>query len=456
MKSKTEFICRECGYKSSKWYGRCPNCKDFNTFEETVIESEQSPAKTSRAHVLKSSSSAVTLNNIQVPEQVRTKTGIGEFDRVLGGGIVNGSVTLLSGEPGIGKSTILLQICSKLGENNKLLYVSGEESQSQLKLRAQRLCVESENLYILSETEISEICDEIELLTPDIVIVDSIQTMYDSASSSIPGSVTQVKNSAQAFIRLAKTKNIAVIIVGHVNKDGAIAGPKVLEHMVDTVLYFEGEKQHSYRILRSEKNRFGSTNEIGVFEMLEEGLSEVENPSEMLLSQRISNVSGNCTVCVMEGTRPILTEIQALVSLSSYPAPKRMSAGFDYNRMSLVAAVLEKRLGLKFSTQDIYMNVAGGLKIFEPSSDLAAALALISGYKDIPIPDNVVAMGELGLSGECRAVGNINLRINESIRLGFTKILIPYKNYLKIKDKKYPGAEIVPIRGIFDSLKLFS
>ncbi len=456
MKTKTEFVCTECGYKSAKWYGKCPGCESWNTMEENdVAQPEKASAKKRTAPVKKSQIASAKLNDINIPETIRIKTGINEFDRVLGGGIVQGSVVLLSGEPGIGKSTMLLQVCAALGRSERLLYVSGEESQGQIKLRAQRLQVASDNLYLLTETEINDICDEIETLAPDIVIIDSIQTMYDENSSSAPGAVSQIKNSTQMLIRQAKTNNCAVLIVGHVNKDGAIAGPKVLEHMVDTVLYFEGEKQHSYRILRAVKNRFGSTNEIGVFEMQGMGLCEVENPSEMLLSERSSQVSGSCTMCVMEGTRPILAEIQALVSLTSYPSPRRMASGLDYNRVSLITAVLEKRLGLKFSSQDVYINVAGGLRIDEPSCDLAACIALISGYKDIPVPDDVVAIGEIGLSGECRGVGFVENRINESVRLGFKRILIPHKNYIKLPKNKKFGAEIVPVKSLFDVLKLF-
>ena len=454
MKNKSEFVCLECGYKSTKWYGKCPSCNNWNTLEEIITETENE-RKSSFSREARKTRKSVTIDSISVDEHIRIKAGIGEFDRVLGGGIVSGSVVLLSGEPGIGKSTLLLQICATLGENTKLLYVSGEESQGQIKLRAQRLGIDSDNIYIYTETEINDICDEIEIISPDVVVIDSIQTMYDENSSTIPGSVTQVKNSTQALIRVAKTKNIATIIVGHVNKDGAIAGPKVLEHMVDTVLYFEGDKQHTYRMLRAVKNRFGSTNEIGVFEMQQSGLCEIENPSEMLLSQRTKDVSGSCTLCVVEGTRPILAEIQALVSQTAYPMPKRMSAGVDYNRLSLIIAVLEKRLGLKLSTQDVYLNVVGGLRLEEPSCDLAACLALISGYKDIPVPEDIVAMGEIGLSGECRAIGNIESRIAECERHGFSRIIIPYKNYQKLTKKKYTS-EIIPVKSLYEVLNLFS
>lgn len=462
MKIKTEYVCRECGHKTSKWYGKCPNCGEWNCMDETETEPEikksSFSAKSKVSALPRTERKSFPISKINLPEQVRTKTGIGEFDRVLGGGIVNGSVVLISGEPGIGKSTLLLQVCGCLGNENSLLYVSGEESQSQIKLRAQRLGIVSENILVYSETELTDIVSEIELINPNIVIIDSIQTMYDSASSSVQGSVTQVKLCANELIRIAKTKNIAVLIVGHVNKDGAIAGPKVLEHMVDTVLYFEGDKQHTYRLLRAVKNRFGSTNEIGVFDMEESGLCEVTNPSEYLLSQREKNVSGSCALCVIEGTRPLLAEMQALVTPTVYPSPRRTSNGFDYNRMNLICAVLEKRLGLGFSSKDVYLNVAGGLRLDEPSSDLATAIALISSLKDVPVSENFVAVGELGLSGECRGVSGIEQRIRESVRLGLNKIMIPYANYVKISKSDFfkNGTEIIPVRNIFEALKIFS
>ena len=460
LKNKTEYVCTQCGYRTTKWFGKCPSCGEWNCMEEVTAAPAPSMGKELGAmrrsgvpHIEKS----YPINKIDLPQHTRTVTGISEFDRVMGGGIVEGSVTLISGEPGIGKSTLLLQVCGCLSQGDKLLYVSGEESSGQLKLRAERLGIENDNLLVLAETEMSEIVPEIESVSPKIVVIDSIQTMYDSEASSSAGSVTQVKNCAGTLMRIAKSSNIAVLIVGHVNKDGAIAGPKVLEHMVDTVLYFEGDKQYTYRILRAVKNRFGSTNEIGMFEMEEGGLIEVENPSEHMLSQRPIGVSGSCALCVMEGTRPILTEIQALVAKTTYPAPRRMSSGFDYNRMALICAVLEKRLGLCLGNQDIYINVAGGLRLVEPSSDLSAALAIISSFKDIAINERTVAIGELGLAGECRSVSGIDSRVKEAIRLGFDTILIPYHNYFKLSQtlKQRKDVNIIGIRSIFDSLKIF-
>lgn len=459
MKSKVEFVCSECGNVTSKWSGKCLACGAWNSIEEQIASNAPAFTKntlSSRSGHSEQISKSISL--ISYDENERIKTGMNEFDRVLGGGIVEGSVTLLSGEPGVGKSTLLLQVCGLLGDSKKLLYVTGEESPSQIKLRAKRLGVESEKILIYSETDIDEIVSEADIVNPDIVVIDSIQTLTEENSSSAPGSVTQVRNTASRLIRLAKSSGISVIIVGHVNKDGGIAGPKILEHMVDTVLYFDGEKQYSYRTLRAVKNRFGSTNEIGMFEMDSEGLCEVENPSEYLLSQRPKNVSGNCTLCVMEGTRPILAEIQALVTKTAYPVPKRSSTGFDYNRLSLLTAVLEKRLGLNLSTSDVFINIVGGLRIDEPSSDLAACLSIISGFRDIIIDDKLVAIGEIGLAGECRAVGNIEQRIFEASRLGFTTILIPMRNYERSKSKieQIKGnAKIIPVRSLIDCLKAF-
>lgn len=453
---KTIFVCDNCEYSTSKWVGKCPMCGEWNTMTEKLLESEGKKRDSNTKARLSTSniaSKALKLKDITYSDRLRFSTGIGEFDRVLGGGIVEGSVVLLSGEPGIGKSTLLLQICDSIGSNAEILYVSGEESAPQIKMRAQRLGIKTEKLMILCETNVEHIANTVEITSPKVVIIDSIQTMYDDNLSSMAGTVTQVKQSAMRMMNLAKSLGVAVIIVGHVNKDGAIAGPKVLEHMVDSVLYFEGNKQHLYRIIRAVKNRFGSTNEIGVFEMGDDGLAEVPNPSEMLLAQRPHGVSGSCAVCVMEGTRPIIAEIQALVNPSQSPAPRRMAAGADYNRSSLLLAVLEKRLGLKFSAQEVYLNVTGGLQLYETAGDMAIALALISSLKDKPIPEDLIVFGEIGLAGECRTVAGIELRINEAIRLGFKTIAIPYRSIQRLK-KIYSDVNIIAVRSVYDLLKL--
>ena len=454
---KTNYVCTSCGYYSSKWYGKCPECNEWNTFEEQAVESTVASKTTVKRRksydTPPTASKAKRISEIGISADRRFITGIGEFDRVLGGGLVKGSVVLLSGEPGIGKSTLLLQLCQTVGTNGSILYVSGEESPSQIKIRAERVGVDTENLKVLCETNISSVIPEMVGIQPDIVIIDSIQTMYDEDVASSPGSVTQVKQTALALINKAKEENISIILVGHVNKDGAIAGPKVLEHMVDAVWYFEGDRQHAYRIIRAAKNRYGSTNEIGVFEMVDDGLAEVENPSEMLMSQRPVNVPGSCAVCVVEGTRPIITEIQALATQTVYPSPRRLSAGLDYNRVALVLAVLEKRIGLRFSTTDVYMNVAGGLRLDDPSCDAAIAMALISTQKDIPIPEDLIVFGEIGLAGECRSVTGVEQRINEAERLGFKRIGLPKKSIDKLK-KRSREIELCPIRSVYDLLKL--
>lgn len=459
MKQKTEFVCSECGNITSKWFGKCQACGAWNSIEEQTPVSVPAFSKSGSASpVYHKEPISKAITDISYDDNERVKTGLNEFDRVLGGGLVEGSVTLLSGEPGVGKSTLLLQVCGLLGDSKKLLYVTGEESPSQIKLRAKRLGVESDKILIYSETDINEILGEADAVEPDVIVIDSIQTLTDETSSSAPGSVTQVRTTTSKLIKLAKSRGVSTIIVGHVNKDGGIAGPKVLEHMVDTVLYFEGEKQYSYRTLRAVKNRFGSTNEIGMFEMDSEGLCEVENPSEYLLSQRPSNVSGSCTLCVMEGTRPILAEVQALVTKTAFPVPRRTATGFDYNRLALLTAVIEKRLGLNLSTSDIFINVVGGLKVDEPSSDLAACLSIISGYRDIIIGDKTIAIGEIGLAGECRAVGSIENRVREAVRLGFDTIIIPMRNYERAKSKieQIKGdAHIIPVKSLFDCLKAF-
>ncbi len=453
---KTVFICSECQHQTVKWMGKCPSCGKWNTFVEDVIdtraEEKQSETKRRSPISITKGGSAISYNELQIPDYIRSKTGLNELDRVLGGGLVHGSVVLISGEPGIGKSTLLMQISDALGQSKKVLYVSGEESGGQLKLRAKRLGVIGHNLYILTETNIENIIEQTDKIKPDVIIIDSIQTIYSDEIRSAPGSITQVRECALSFINKAKMEGISMLIVGHVNKEGGIAGPKVLEHMVDAVLCFEGEKLQSYRIIRANKNRFGSTNEIGVFEMADKGLIEIENPSEMLLSGRPVNTPGNCAVCTIEGTRPIIAEIQALVSPTSFPAPRRTSNGVDYNRLCLIIAVLEKRLGLKFYQNDVYVNVIGGLHVDEPATDASIALALISSLTDRCVPDDLIAIGELGLSGECRAVSNLEQRVKEAARLGFTKAIVPYKNI-----EKRPidtNIEIIPIHSIYEAISV--
>ena len=444
-KIKSVYVCSECGYESPKWYGKCPGCNQWNTMDEKISETANS------AKVITSPGHVMALGDITEDVERRISTGNNEFDRVLGGGIVIGSLVLLSGDPGIGKSTILLQICQHLGEKRKILYVSGEESANQIKMRANRLGVTTDNLYILTQTNVSIIIETIKTEKPDLVIVDSIQTMvYDEVASSA-GSVTQVRECTNIYMHTAKGLGIPIIIVGHVNKDGAIAGPKVLEHIVDTVLYFEGEKNYSYRILRGVKNRFGSTNEIGVFEMTSDGLKEVLNPSLMMISGRPANTSGTCVACVMEGTRPLLAEVQGLVCATGFGTPRRMSTGFDYNRMSMLLAVLEKRAGFIFNNMDAYVNVIGGLKLDEPAADLTVAMALVSSLKDKPVGDKVLAFGEVGLGGEIRAVNNCEQRINEAYRLGFEKCIIPFHNYKPLPKELKTSLDIVPVRNIRDA-----
>lgn len=444
-KIKSVYVCSECGYESPKWYGKCPGCNQWNTMDEKISETANS------AKVITSPGHVMALGDITEDVERRISTGNNEFDRVLGGGIVIGSLVLLSGDPGIGKSTILLQICQHLGEKRKILYVSGEESANQIKMRANRLGVTTDNLYILTQTNVSIIIETIKTEKPDLVIVDSIQTMvYDEVASSA-GSVTQVRECTNIYMHTAKGLGIPIIIVGHVNKDGAIAGPKVLEHIVDTVLYFEGEKNYSYRILRGVKNRFGSTNEIGVFEMTSDGLKEVLNPSLMMISGRPANTSGTCVACVMEGTRPLLAEVQGLACATGFGTPRRMSTGFDYNRMSMLLAVLEKRAGFIFSNMDAYVNVIGGLKLDEPAVDLTVAMALVSSLKDKPVGDKVLAFGEVGLGGEIRAVNNCEQRINEAYRLGFEKCIIPFHNYKPLPKELKTSLDIVPVRNIRDA-----
>ena len=452
---KTVYICSECEYESPKWLGKCPKCGTWNSFVEDVVERSVGSASITprRTSVINSGNNkAERFNELSTPEYIRFSTGLGELDRVLGGGLVKGSVVLLSGEPGVGKSTLLLQICDTLGNDRSVLYVSGEESSGQLKLRAERLSVRGSNLYILTETNIENILSEAGKIKPDVIIADSVQTMYSDKINSAPGSITNVKEVAMAFISKAKSEGISVILVGHINKEGSIAGPKVLEHMVDAVLNFEGDKKQTYRIIRANKNRYGSTNEIGVFEMTDKGLCEVANPSEMLLADRPTDTSGNCAICTMEGSRPIVAEVQALVSPTSFPAPRRTSNGVDYNRTYLILAVLEKRLGLKFSTNDVYLNVIGGLQINEPASDLGIALALISSLTDTVIPDSIIAIGELGLAGECRGIANVEQRVKEAARLGFTKAIVPIHN--KKSADKIDRIEIIAVKNVYELLSV--
>ena len=454
---KSIYICTECGYQSARWLGKCPSCSAWNTLEEQTPE-ESAPQQKGRARISAvNQSSAISYKSLDIPEYIRCATGMEELDRVLGGGIVEGSVVLLAGEPGIGKSTLLMQICDVLSARRKVLYISGEESGGQLKYRAQRLGIEGEHLYILTETEMDRIVAQIDSISPDFVIIDSIQTMYCDGVSSSAGSVSQIKESTMRLISIAKSRNISILLVGHVNKEGGIAGPKVLEHMVDAVLSFEGDRQQIFRIIRAVKNRYGSTNEIGVFEMGEKGLSEVANPSELLLSGRPEDASGNCAVCIMEGTRPLITEIQALTADTSFASPRRTANGFDYSRLYLILAVLEKRLGLHFSTVDTYLNVIGGIELDEPAADLAVALSLISSFKDIVIDRSLIAFGELGLSGECRAVSTPELRIREAERLGFETVVLPKRSYDKLMQTKFKtGIQLIPVKSLFDAVRILA
>ncbi len=446
-KIKSVFVCSECGFESAKWNGICPSCGQGNTMIEELRDSTFQK-KFTAPKFDNSQISQVSINNININEETHYSTGFKELDRVFGNGIVKGSISLLGGTPGIGKSTLLLQICKHLDKNLKILYVSGEESKRQIKMRASRLEIKNENLYLMTETNINLVASETEFTHPDLLIIDSIQTMSSPESSSIPGSVSQVKECTNVLLKLSKSLDITIIVVGHVNKDGAIAGPKVLEHMVDCVLYFEGDNQTSHRILRTVKNRHGSTNEIGVFCMDKEGLKEIENPSEMLLAGKPEGVSGICVACIMEGSRPILTEVQGLVTSTNFGNPRRMSTGFDYNRMALILAVLEKRSGYYFSSVDTYINVVGGIKLEEPAADLSVAISLVSSLKDEVIKGDITAFGEIGLSGEIRAVSNAELRVKEAAKLGFKKCIIPYHNLSSFSDEKNYNIKIVGVRTV--------
>ena len=417
----TAFFCQNCGYESAKWMGQCPACKEWNTFVEEPAQIVKGVRTQNSGRELK----PVALKEVSLTEQSRVSTGMKELNRVLGGGIVRGSLLLVGGDPGIGKSTLLLQVCRNLADRVSVLYISGEESLKQIKLRAQRIGAFGDRLRLLCETNLDMIRQVIEKEKPTVVVIDSIQTMYNEEVSSAPGSVSQVRESTGVLLQIAKGLGVSIFIVGHVTKDGNVAGPRVLEHMVDTVLYFEGDRHASYRILRGVKNRFGSTNEIGVFEMREEGLVEVENPSEFMLAGRPEGASGSVVACSMEGTRPILIEIQALVCASNFGMPRRTAAGTDYNRVNLLMAVLEKRLGLHLSASDAYVNIAGGIRMNEPAIDLGILLAVVSSYKDIVIDDKVLVFGEVGLSGEVRAVSMAEQRVQEAKKLGFTKVILP-------------------------------
>ncbi len=445
-KEKTAYVCSECGYQCAKWLGQCPACKEWNTLEEMMVAA---PVKGIQSAPL--GEQAVLLKDVSMEDTARWSTGYLELDRVLGAGVVEGSVVLAGGEPGIGKSTLFLQVADSLARGGKrVLYISGEESLRQIRLRAQRLGIKSD-IKLLAETEVNSCVSRIHENAPDFVVVDSIQTMYSSRLGPAAGSLSQIKECAALLTREAKTSGTAIFIIGHVTKEGAIAGPRVVEHMVDTVLYFEGERQGTFRILRAVKNRFGSTNEIGVFDMRDDGMHEVENPSGLLLGERAKEASGSCVYPAIEGTRPVLLELQALVSLTSFQMPRRMAAGLDFGRMALMVAVLEKRMGLKLYNQDVYLNVAGGMKLNQPAADLAMAASIVSSFRDAPISD-AVAMGEVGLTGEVRAVGQVEKRLMESSKMGFKKAVIPKSNLagLKIPD----GIEVFGVRHVFDALEI--
>ncbi len=449
-KTKTVFFCTNCGNETPKWQGRCPSCGAWNTMQEHIekpvssVRGKSAPVGMSRQ--------PKKLSELVSDDESRFSTGMGELDRVLGGGAVAGSLVLVGGAPGIGKSTLLLQICDSLCAGRTVLYISGEESERQLKMRAVRLGVSPDSLYILSETRLSDILEAVEEIKPDILIVDSIQTLYNEENESSPGSVSQVKDCTMSMMQLSKSNGITVFVVGHINKDGAIAGPKVLEHMVDCVLYFEGDSNTSYRLLRAAKNRFGSTNEIGVFEMLDTGLKEVPNPSQMLLSGRPEGASGTCVACVMEGTRPVLAEVQVLVSKTSFNVPRRTADGFDFNRAALLLAVAEKKGAMKLSMFDTYINVIGGLCLDEPGADLPVVLAVASSYRDTPIADDLVAIGEVGLTGEIRNVSQIGQRLQEVSRLGFRKCIIPKGCAEKLEIPS--GLMVYPVKNIREAIEI--
>lgn len=446
---KTIFFCQNCGHEESKWLGQCPACREWNTFVEEKI----TPVKGAAAGKSVREGEVVTLSSVRTDGEERIKTDIQELDRVLGGGIVPGSLVLVGGDPGIGKSTLLLQVCQKLsGKKESVLYISGEESLKQIKLRADRMGKFSEDLLLLCETNLETIRQTIERQKPHLAIIDSIQTMYSEEIGSAPGSVSQVREATNTFMQLAKGLGISIFIVGHVTKEGTVAGPRVLEHMVDTVLYFEGDRHASYRILRGVKNRFGSTNEIGVFEMRQTGLEEVANPSEFMLSGKPENASGSVVACSMEGTRPILMEIQALVCASNFGFPRRTAAGTDYNRVNLLMAVLEKRMGLPLSNYDAYVNIAGGIRMNEPAVDLGIVMAIFSSYKNCPVPEDMIVFGEVGLSGEVRAVSMPEQRVSEAKKLGFKTCVIPSVSENAVKNIE--GIRVIGVRSVSEAIQL--
>ena len=450
---KSSYVCSQCGYETAKWNGKCPNCGEWNTLEEVEVTVRAGSKARSASAVKDVSDNIVGICEVDASyNETRYKTGLTELDRVLGGGLVKGSVVLLGGEPGIGKSTILLQICAFLGQEHTILYVSGEESLRQIKLRADRLGVNSENLYLLAETDCEKICSVVVKQQPEIVIIDSIQTMSIAEISSAQGSVTQVRECTNMFTRTAKSEEIPMFIVGHVNKDGAIAGPKVMEHIVDCVLYFEGQRNLTYRILRAAKNRFGSTNEIGVFEMADKGLLQVENPSMLMLEGRPTDVSGTCVACIMEGTRPLMAEVQALVSKSALSTPRRTATGIDYYRMSIIIAVLEKRLGYFFGGLDVYINIVGGLRLDDTAADLSVAMALYSSLTDKIIDSKTIAFGEIGLGGELRSVTHAAQRIAEAERMGFEKVILPAHSLKGVETGKF-GIKIIGVHSIKEAFR---
>lgn len=455
-KLKTIYVCSNCGESSPRWMGRCPSCGAWNTMVEDVVVPEPKAAARS-ASARPSGVTSITARRLSevstTEEKSRIVTGISELDRVLGGGVVLGSVVLLGGEPGAGKSTLLLQLCGAISDRCQVLYITGEESVRQIKLRADRLQVPQQNIHLAAETDIDDICGLIEQTKPDLVVIDSIQTMHCNDVSSSAGSVSQVKECSARLLTVAKSCEIPTFIVGHVNKDGAIAGPKVMEHIVDTVLYFEGDKTLPYRVLRAVKNRYGSTNEIGMFDMTGHGLTEIENPSQVLLEGRPLGTSGNCVACTMEGTRPILSEVQALVTKSSFNVPRRTASGFDFNRANLLVAVLEKRAGYFFGSLDVYLNIVGGLELDETACDLAVCLAMVSSMLDKPIDDKTVAIGEVGLGGEVRNVTFLELRLREAQRIGFTKAIVPRHSLKQLDPKEFSDIELVGVSYLRDAIR---